>query len=42
VNLTRRVLGEVKVDAFYYHYDDFLLLRSRLGSNVGVGVSLDY
>jgi hypothetical protein len=42
VDLTSRLEGEVKVDGFYYHYDDFPYLASRLGANVGLGLQLTY
>jgi hypothetical protein len=42
VDLSDRLAAELKVDAFYYRYDDFPLLRSRLGANVGLGVALRY
>jgi hypothetical protein len=37
-----RVEGELKVDSFYYRYADFVPLAARVGTNVGVGISLTY
>jgi hypothetical protein len=34
--------GELKADLFYFSYSDFLPLRSRIGANLGLGVSLTY
>lgn len=42
VALSERLEGEAKLDAFYYHYDDFPALASRLGVNVGLGLELHY
>lgn len=42
IALGERLEGELKLDAFYYRYADFPLLPSRLGANVGLGVSLQY
>jgi hypothetical protein len=33
---------ELKADGFYYHYDNFPLLPSRLGANIGLGVQIVY
>ncbi|MCB9565546.1 MAG: DUF3570 domain-containing protein [Kofleriaceae bacterium] len=42
IALSKRFEGELKVDGFYYKYADFPSLRSRLGANLGVGVSMTY
>ncbi len=42
VDFSERVEGELKLDAFYYSYADFVPLRSRTGANVGVGISMTY
>src|SRR6185503_11839910 len=36
------LVGELKLDAFYYHYADFAPLTSRTGVNVGVGLLVTY
>jgi len=36
------VEAEAKVDVFYYRYNDFPALASRLGTNAGLGVTLTY
>jgi hypothetical protein len=36
------VEAELKTDVFYYHYNDFPLLQSRTGANIGIGVSVNY
>jgi hypothetical protein len=40
--VTDRLEAEVKLDVFYYHYDDFAPLTSRTGANIGLGLSLAY
>jgi Protein of unknown function (DUF3570) len=42
VGLTDRLEGELKVDVFYYRYADFPPLASRIGANLGVGLSITY
>lgn len=42
VGFSEHLEGELKLDAFYYHYADFVPLASRTGANVGVGLSLTY
>lgn len=37
-----RAEAELKMDLFYYHYADFPGLTSRTGTNVGLGLSIDY
>ncbi len=39
---TGHVEAEVKLDLFYYKYEDFPALASRLGTNAGLGVTLTY
>jgi len=39
---TPRVEGELKADVFYYDYADFPPLASRVGTNVGLGLTLTY
>jgi hypothetical protein len=34
--------GELKLDAFYYSYSDFVPLRSRTGANIGIGLDVTY
>jgi len=40
--VTERLDAEAKLDGFYYHYDDFPALASRLGLNAGLGLQLHY
>jgi hypothetical protein len=42
VGLTEHLIGELKLDAFYYHYSDFAPLTSRTGVNAGLGVLVVY
>ena len=37
-----RVEGELKLDLFYYSYSDFPPLANRIGTNLGVGLTLTY
>ncbi|HEY1546692.1 MAG TPA: DUF3570 domain-containing protein, partial [Kofleriaceae bacterium] len=39
---TPRFEGELKADLFYYSYADFPPLSSRLGTNIGVGITVSY
>ncbi len=39
---TPRLEGELKADLFYYSYADFPPLASRVGTNVGAGISVTY
>jgi Protein of unknown function (DUF3570) len=39
---TPRIEGELKLDLFYYDYADFPPLGSRVGANVGAGISVTY
>jgi len=41
-HFTPSVEGELKLDVFYYSYADFAPLTSRVGTNVGLGLSLTY
>lgn len=41
-HLAAHLDGELKVDAFYYSYSDFVPLASRFGTNVGLGIALVY
>jgi hypothetical protein len=38
----RNAEAELKMDLFYYRYPEFPALASRIGSNVGLGVTLTY
>lgn len=40
--ITPHVEAELKVDLFYYHYNEFPALTSRTGTNAGLGVTLTY
>jgi len=40
--LAAHIEGELKLDGFYYSYSDFAPLASRLGANIGIGVSVTY
>lgn len=39
---TDRLSAELKLDVFYYYYEDFGPLLDRLGANIGVGLDLTY
>ena len=39
---TPRLEGELKADLFYYSYADFPPLSSRIGTNIGAGISVSY
>jgi hypothetical protein len=39
---TPRLEGELKADVFYYSYADFPPLSSRIGTNIGAGISVSY
>jgi hypothetical protein len=39
---TPRLEGELKADLFYYSYADFPPLSSRIGTNLGLGISVSY
>jgi Protein of unknown function (DUF3570) len=39
---TPRLEGELKADLFYYSYSDFPPLSSRIGTNVGIGITVSY
>ncbi len=41
-HFTPSVEGELKTDFFYYSYSDFAPLRSRVGTNTGIGLALTY
>ncbi len=40
--MTSQLEAELKLDVFYYSYADFPPLSDRLGTNVGIGLSLTY
>lgn len=42
VGLTDHLVGELKVDAFYYQYAEFAPLSSRTGINAGMGLMIAY
>lgn len=42
VGLSDHLIGELKLDGFYYHYAQFAPLLSRTGVNAGIGVMVTY
>ncbi|HTL36126.1 MAG TPA: DUF3570 domain-containing protein [Kofleriaceae bacterium] len=42
VGFTEHLIGELKLDAFYYHYAEFAPLTSRTGVNAGLGLLVTY
>jgi hypothetical protein len=42
VGLTDHLVGELKLDAFYYQYAEFAPLASRTGINAGMGLMIAY
>lgn len=42
VGLTDHLVGELKVDGFYYQYAEFAPLSSRTGINAGMGLMIAY